>query len=491
MAQQRYWIRRLFRDNTNKKSWLRSLVSGSLFRLSDMRSNSCRDDIKTLITTMRALSEDSQVSTTLEYYATDSTLRNTKGQILWATSMDSENTKVADVVNGLISNKWNVNKYARDQILELATVGNFYMPTTDMYRLDSSGGRGMVSLSDNTLSESDFDLIPSYKLNPEDILHLYLRGKPQGYISQSETGETALYPESACIHFSLGGLLGDYKISVRNKDGQDEEYDVSFANPLMAKATQPTQTLSLLEDASILSSLARTIKFINVECGNAEDDEIGQILTEIKNVIEQTMSLHTGSGDAQSYVNPQSPNNLIYLPRVKGEDAVSVTDLNMADTSDSDNKLLDYYQNKKLSVLGIPKEALNYSSNEGLGGAGSVLSQRSSLYANALQRLKSSFIEGWKCAIDTYCIRRGFSGVVGNYELHMTDIITDQSTLQFEKRDSAVSQASAIVNLLKDLGVENADTYKTALTEILLETLPVTSADVNSWNISLDEQKEM
>lgn len=489
MAQQRYWIRKLFRGNTNKTSWIRSLVSGSLFKLSDMRSNSCRDTIKTLITTMRALAEDSQVSTTLEYYATDSTLRNTQGQILWATSIDSENTKVAEVVNGLIKNKWNVNKYARDQILELATIGNFYMPTTDMYRLDSSGGRGMVSLSDNTLSESDFDLIPSYKLDPEDILHLYLKGEPKGYIWQSETGETALYPESACIHFSLGGLLGDYKLSVRNKDGEDEEYDVSFANPLMAKATQPTQTLSLLEDASILSSLARTIKFINVECGNAEDDEIGQILMDIKNVIEQTMSLHTGSGDAQSYVNPQSPNNLIYLPRVKGEDAVSVTDLNMADTSDSDNKLLDYYQNKKLSVLGIPKEALNYSSNEGLGGAGSVLSQRSSLYANALQRLKSSFLEGWKCAIDTYCIRRGFSGVAGNYELHMTDIITDQSTLQFEKRDSAVSQASAIVNLLKDLGVENADTYKTALTEILLETLPITSADVNSWSMDL-KQKE-
>ena len=71
----------------------------------------------------------------------------------------------------------------------------------------------------------------------------------------------------------------------------------------------------------------------------------------------------------------------------------------------------------------------------------------------------------------------------------MTDIITDQSTLQFEKRDSAVSQASAIVNLLKDLGVANADTYKTALTEILLETLPITSADVNSWSMDL-KQKE-
>ena len=66
-----------------------------------------------------------------------------------------------------------------------------------------------------------------------------------------------------------------------------------------------------------------------------------------------------------------------------------------------DAEVLDYYQNKKLSVLGIPKEAMNYNSAEGLGGAGAVMSQRSALYANCLQRLQNAYIQGWREAINT------------------------------------------------------------------------------------------
>ena len=47
---------------------------------------------------------------------------------------------------------------------------------------------------------------------------------------------------------------------------------------------------------------------------------------------------------------------------------------------------------------------MNFSSNEGLGGAGSVLSQRSALYANSLQRLESAYIAGWTDALNKYFI---------------------------------------------------------------------------------------
>lgn len=270
----------------------------------------------------------------------------------------------------------------------------------------------------------------------------------------------------------------------------EDIYDIKFATPMLSQAVQPTQTLNLLEDALILSSLIRTVKFINVECGNAEEEEVQSILQSIKDAIEQQMSLNTTSGDVQSFVNPQSPNNLIYLPKIKGQDAISVTDLNMADANEQDSKLLDYYQNKKLSVLGIPKEALNFSSNEGLGGAGTVLSQRSALYANALERLKTSYMAGWRDAINTYFRARGLSGLCDQFELHMTEIVTTQSTVTFEKRDAALSQASQVVQLLKDCGVTDAENYKSALTEILSEVLPSTSGEVNGWNVDVTEGGE-
>ena len=295
---------------------------------------------------------------------------------------------------------------------------------------------------------------------------------------------TTLVPEMACVHFSLGGLLGDYKISTTDVEGNAQDYDIQFATPLMSQAVQPTQTLSLLEDASVLSSLSRTIKFINVEAGT-EETEIRNALQQIKDAIEQQLSLNTANGDAQSFVNPQSPNNLIYIPKINGQDSISITDLNMAEANDADNKLLDYYQDKKLSVLGVPKEAMNFSSNEGLGGAGSVLSQRSALYANALQRLENAYMNGWTDALNKYFLSRNMSGFIDKFVLHMNPIITVQSTVQFDKRDSAISQATNIVTMLQNLGVKDAANYKSAITEILTEVLPQTGADASTWKIDV------
>lgn len=469
-------------------SYLRSLVTGSLYRVSDVRGDTSFADIRTQIDTMRALARDSQIATALSYYATDATTVNTAGDIIWATSIDDKSKDVAEVVNALFK-RWNVNLYARDHILELATIGNLYIPTTDLYKESSETfSRKGVVLNNNTIPDQGFDIVPSYKIPPETIVHLWYHGFPEGYILEPDEtlSDVLILPEQSVIHFSLGGLLGDYTLATRDNDGNDKEYDIQFATPLMAQAVQPTQTLSLLEDAVVLASLSRTIKFINVECGT-EEDEIRESLQQIKDAIEQQLSLNTATGDAQSYVNPQSPNNLIYMPKINGQNALDITDLDMAEASDADNKLLDYYQDKKLSVLGVPKEAMNFSSNEGLGGAGSVLSQRSALYANSLQRLETAYMEGWRDALNKYFIARNMSGFVDKFILHMNPIITTQSTVQFEKRDSALSQAQTLVDLLKNIGVDNKESYTNALVEILSEVFPQMGSAARNWDVNVDE----
>lgn len=471
-------------------SWLKSLItSGSLYKISDIRENNSFSTIKSTIDTMRALAQDSQIDTALSYYATDATVSNTSGQIIWATPTDEKNTKVAEVINALFD-RWEINKYVRSHILELATIGNLYIPTTYLY--DDEGetkAKIGVALDNNTLNDEEFDIIPSYKIDPQTIIHLWYRGKPQGYILEPEESsyDYILLPESACIHFALDGLIGDYKFNVKTKSGEDKQYDIQFSNPLMSRALLPTQTLKLLEDANLLASLARTIKFINVRAGG-DEEEIEQALIAIKDTIQQQMSLDTNSGDAQSYVNPQSPNNLVYVPFVDGQEAISITDLNMAESNDADNKLLEYYRDKKLSVLGVPKEAMNFSSNEGLGGAGSVLSQRSALYANSLRRIEQAYLAGWKDALNKYFIARNMSGMVNQFTLHMNPIITTQSTLQFERRDSTLTQAQSFIDICKSINVEDKESVKRGLTEILTEVFPTIGSDVMNWHVDVKEE---
>ena len=469
-----------------KQSFLRYVVSGGLRRSSGFSGDSDVSDIHNLIQAMRNLANDSQISTALSYYATDSTIPNSSGDVIWATAKDPT---LARIINELFK-KLKVNNYARDHILEIATIGNYYMPTSDMYKeLGNVVVRHGVVLDNNTIPDYDYELVTSHKIPPENIIHVWLNGEPTGYIYQEDSDNTnntdyMSLPESAVIHFSLGGMLGDYSLTAKDKDGNDITYDIQFANPLMSSAIIPTQTLNLLEDALLLSSFARTIKFINVDCRGAEETEIGNYLQQIKDAIEQQLSLNTDNGDAQSFLNPQAPNNFVFLSKTDGQDTISITDLNMAQATEAENTLLDHYQDKKLSVLGIPKEAMNYSSNEGLGGAGSVLSQRSAYYANILTRIQNAYKNGWTQALNMYFTRRNLTGYVNQFELHMSPIITTQSTIQFDKRDSTLSQASQFVQLLKDAMVSDNAVLKAGLTEILTEAFPKLGASANGWPIT-------
>ena len=474
--------------NQNRPSFLRYVTHGGFLRSDDIRNGFNFDNIKQTIDSMRALARDSQISTALSYYATDATQCNSAGQIIWATSPD--NPEIADIINTLFK-KWKVNQYARDHILEIATIGNLYVPTTIMYGEQIGRNKHLVALNNNTIPDEEYDIVPSYKILPEDIVHVWFQGEPKGYIYYP-SGDNTDYidlPEEAVIHFSLGGLLGEYTIDTVDKDGNEVEYDIQFAKPLMENALSSTQTLALIEDATLLASFARVIKFVNVDCSGAQNEEIQNILQQMKDTIEQQFSVNTITGGTQSFMNPQSPNNLIYLPKVNGTDAVSITDLNMSDLSEADNKLLDYYQNKKLSVLGVPKEAMNFSSSEGLGGAGAVMSQRSALYANCLNRIETAYITGWKDAINKYFSQRNLSGYADKYELHMNPIITLQSTIQFDKRDAALNQADSLINLMKGAGVTDPEQYRSALTEILTEAFPSIGSDVSKWDMNLENEE--
>lgn len=480
----------------NNISYLRSVIGGSFYRLSDVKSSTSIQDIQTIVQTMRALVLDSQVATALAYYATDATIPNSSGELIWATPLQGGPKEPAMIINKLFRD-WEVNRYARDHILELGTIGNLFIPTSDLYRTNAIkfGDQG-IALDHNTISDDSFRILPAYHLQPENTLHLWKEGEPIGYILQpddidfSAAGQYMVYPEESIIHFSLGGMLGEYKIDTQNADGTPSSYDIQFASPLMEQAVQPTQILNLLEDASVLTSLIKTVRFINVDCGNAEEEEIQDVLQQIKSSIEQQLSINTATGDTQSFMNPQSPNNLIYVPKINGNDAISITDLNMKDDSEATDKLLQYYQDKKLSVLGVPKEAMNYSSAEGLGGAGAVMSQRSQLYSNSLQRLETAYINGWREGMNKYFIQRGFSGYVNQFDLHMQPIITQLETVQSEKRDAAVSQAQSLVDLLKTVGITDPAIYKIAAVEAINSSFPQVAAALSGADIDVTSSEE-
>ena len=161
------------RDNSIT-SMLRQMITGSFYKVSDLRGTSSLADIRTQIDTMRALARDSQIATALAYYATDATTVNSAGQIIWATAKEDKFQQAADIVNAKLT-QWSINSYARDHILELATIGNLYLPTTVMYRDAPEGqsSRHLISLDHNSIVDDSYEVVASYKIPPENVVHLW------------------------------------------------------------------------------------------------------------------------------------------------------------------------------------------------------------------------------------------------------------------------------------------------------------------------------
>ena len=65
----------------------------------------------------------------------------------------------------------------------------------------------------------------------------------------------------------------------------------------------------------------------------------------------------------------------------------------------------------------------------------------------------------------------------------MSPIITTQSTIQFDKRDSTLSQANQFVQLLRDANVTSIDVIREGLSEILTESFPKMGAEATAWQI--------
>ena len=78
--------------------------------------------------------------------------------------------------------------------------------------------------------------------------------------------------------------------------------------------------------------------------------------------------------------------------------------------------------------------------------------------------------------------------MVEGYVLNMQPIITALSTIISEKRDSAVNQASSLVQLLSDIKVSGNEPYLKALQEALKEEFPDLGSNIMSYNIHVADE---
>ena len=421
--------------------------------------------------------EDPIIAAALEMYADDACQYNDNGQIIWAEGDDVEAVKAANRLIDVLD----INKNCWRDIYSLCTYGDLYL------RLYKEGDESdYVTIYDKLNYDSSQLLIKpeepakkyeeyiEYVENPASMFDLQTKGKTAGFmrvcdaskiktnniynsqpLQTVESGNVISYDRMSFIHISLSESIKRNPELLQVTYGEDgtenKIYKVKSGKSILEDAYPVTQTLKLLEDSLVLNRMTRSaiLRLVQVEVGDMPKADVTNLLHRYKNQFEQKIAMNVNTGLTKSFNSPGPMDNMVYTPTKNGIGAVTVQniggDVNVKDIVD-----LDYFNNKKLAALKIPKQFLNFDSPEGIGGNGVSLTKISSRYAHTIIRIQNAYTQGITDLLNYFFINNKLD-YVNKFNIRMVSPSTLEDNERSEKLNNDIGQTRDLIDLVSEL----------------------------------------
>lgn len=421
------------------------------------------------------LLSDATIAAAIEMYADDSTQYDYRtGKIIWA---ESEEPEIAKAANRLID-VLGINDNAWTHIYALCTYGDVYLR---LYRkgdisdyteqaLTQIDGQTAVRVKPQDESRKMEEYV-EYVDDPATMYDLQIKGKTAGFIrminSEVENSssyyasivnktldlqDVNMYDRTSFVHICLSGNIDRHPelITLTNSEkGTVDVYKVKSGKSILADAYEASQTVKLLEDSMMLSRITKSalVRILQIEVGDMPKSEVEALLRRVKNMIEQKMALNKTNGVISSYNSPGPMENVVYFPTKNGRGAITSNNLG-GDVNIKDIVDIDYFNNKKLSALKIPKQYLNYDAPEGLGN-GTSLTKLSSRYAHTIMRIQNAYISGITTLLNLFFMDKDLK-YINKFKLKMVSPATIEDTERDEQVQNRLNQTSDILSLMDE-----------------------------------------
>lgn len=471
------------KDLANRQ--IKSAESGSLIDLEAIsKFRTLSSDRQERYAQFEDMLKDATIAAAIEMYADDSTQYDYRtGRVIWAESDDAD---IAKACNRLID-VLGINEKAWSHIYALCAYGDVYLR---LYRKgDQSDYAQMFETQANqtTLrvkkedSSRPIEEYIEYVDDPATMYDLQERDKTSGFIRMIQTndpdkqnsytslvsktfnvGDVNLYDRKSFVHICLAGNITRNPELIALSDGKSTTvYKVKTGKSILADAYEPAQTVKLLEDSLMLNRVTKSalVRILQIEVGNMPKSEMEALLRRIKGMIEQKMAYNATSGYVSSYNSPGPVENIIYVPTKEGKGQITTTNLG-GDVNVRDIVDVDYFNNKKLSALKIPKQYLNYDAPEGLGN-GTSLTKLSSRYAHTIMRIQNAYISGITTLLNLYFLDKGLD-YINDFTLKMVSPSTIEDTERDEQITSRLTQARDILDMISEK-TDDAGIFETVL----------------------------
>ena len=459
--------------------------------------------------------EDGQISAVIKTYAEDATQRNTEGNIVWATSNDSN---IAYLINYYIDSL-NIDKNIYKWAYSLCKYGDLYIR---LYREseydDAIFGKKNRNLTEDVKIKA-FKKNDKYAhyvemvTNPAEMFELTKFGKTVGFIKSPVDGvivrsqnnidfmnyaykfkrnDITIYPPTEFVHAAIEDNVSRYEESVNiflndsdyDNDNNAYSYTVKRGQSLLSNVYKTWRELQLLEASVLLNRVTKSsiVRLINVEVGDMPKENVAKTLMGIKQMIEQKAAINKGSGMSE-YTNPGPIENNVYVPTHDGVGAISTTQIG-GDVDVKSLADLEWYLNKLYGSLQVPKNFFSQNDDAAGFNGGQSLTIISSRYAKTVKHIQNILTQLVKDILNLILLDKGLDSYINNFEVHIQPPVTQEDIDRMENQSTKVQLSRDIMDMLSD--IEDAPARLKILKSLMKNI--VTDPDIIK---ELDEQIEL
>lgn len=459
--------------------------------------------------------EDGQISAVIKTYAEDATQRNAEGNIVWATSNDSN---IAYLINYYIDSL-NIDKNIYKWAYSLCKYGDLYIR---LYREseydDAIFGKKNRNLTEDVKIKA-FKKNDKYAhyvemvTNPAEMFELTKFGKTVGFIKSPVYGvivrsqnnidfmnyaykfkrnDITIYPPTEFVHAAIEDNVSRYEESVNiflndsdyDNDNNAYSYTVKRGQSLLSNVYKTWRELQLLEASVLLNRVTKSsiVRLINVEVGDMPKENVAKTLMGIKQMIEQKAAINKGSGMSE-YTNPGPIENNVYVPTHDGVGAISTTQIG-GDVDVKSLADLEWYLNKLYGSLQVPKNFFSQNDDAAGFNGGQSLTIISSRYAKTVKHIQNILTQLLKDIFNLILLDKGLDSYINNFEVHIQPPVTQEDIDRMENQSTKVQLSRDIMDMLSD--IEDAPARLKILKSLLKNI--VTDPDIIT---ELDEQIEL
>lgn len=246
---------------------------------------------------------------------------------------------------------------------------------------------------------------------------------------------------------------GDYGFNTISKN-YFEEFEIAhfrllsdtnflpYGKSILEGGRKEFKRWTLSEDAMLLNRIMRAPerRVFKIEVGNLPPNEIDAYIEQIVQETKKAPFIDPVTGDYNLRFNIMNSLDDVYLP-VRGGETSSTVETLEGLTNDGMKEDVEYYKDKFLAAIKIPKEYIGYDSESGTDKA--TISQKDIRFARTIERNQNIFVsELYKIAL-IHLIVQGFeTDDLLNFDLTLTN-----PSLIFERQKTDVLTAK--IDLVK------------------------------------------